>query len=302
MKVDWTGPKAVRCNWCDASLDGGAERFGRTDCPTCGSATTDPVPDTKSLEEAYGEWYWPSTGGRFGRVGDALLRRSRASMAKRIDEVAPDGPVLDIGAGEGYLIDALARRGRAAEGIDRESSHPRVRRQELEELDGGFAAIVLWHALEHLPDPRATISAAAARLKPGGVIVIAVPNYGSLQARTFGDRWLHLDLPRHLTHLRADALEAGLARAGLTPTARSGLRAGQLVIGWLQGLVGLLPGRPDLYQSLRRRSARRIEIGPGKRLLTVTAGVFAFPAAVACALVEQVRKRPGTIYVEARNV
>ena len=54
----------------------------------------------------------PEAGGlRFGLVGDALLRRSRAAMAGRIDEVAPPGPVLDVGAGEGTLIDALRAKG-----------------------------------------------------------------------------------------------------------------------------------------------------------------------------------------------
>lgn len=301
MKVDWTGTAATRCAWCDCTLEKSGRRPGRVDCPDCRSATTDPVPDEESLARAYGEWYWPTSGSRFGRFGDALLRRSRASMAGRIDKVAPAGRVLDIGAGEGYLIDALAGLGREADGIDRDSAHPRVEDRPLDSVEGDFAAIVLWHALEHLPDPRRTVEIAAARLKPGGLIVIAVPNYGSLQARIFGDEWLHLDLPRHLTHLRADALSAGLVRTGLRPSASSGLRAGQLVIGWLHGLVGLLPGRPDLYQSLRRRAARRVEIGPLRRIYAIGAGVLALPVAVACALVEQILGKPGTFYIEATN-
>ena len=221
MSVDWTGSRAVACAWCGASLDEAVRRTGRADCRVCGSATTDPIPDEESLNAAYGGWYWPG-GSRFGRFGDAMLRRSRASMAGRIDEVAPPGTILDIGAGEGYLIDALAQRGRDAIGLDRDSAHPRVEERHVSELDGPFAAVVLWHALEHLPDPADTVRAAAEKLAPGGVIVIAVPNYASQQARIFGDRWLHLDLPRHLSHLRADALAAGLSRAGLRPSGRSG--------------------------------------------------------------------------------
>ncbi len=301
MKVDWTGLRATRCAWCGTELDDRARRNGRADCGACGSATTDPVPDEQSLNAAYGAWYWPASGTRFGRIGDAMLRRSRASVAGRIDEVAPPGPVLDIGAGEGYLVDALAGLGRDASGIDRDSAHPRVSERELGTVEGEFAAIVLWHALEHLPDPKETVELAAGKLLPGGVIVIAVPNYDSLQSRVFGDAWLHLDLPRHLTHLAKDGLESGLKRTGLEPTADSGLKEGQLVIGWLQGLVGLLPGHPDLYQSLRRKSARRIEVGPGKRAYAIGAGVLAFPLAVACALVEQIIGRPGTIYIEATN-
>lgn len=299
--MDWSGTPALRCAWCDSDLADGRRLAGRAECPACGCATTDPVPDGESLEKAYGQWYWPASGTRFGRFGDAMLRRSRAAMAGRIDEAAPPGAVLDIGAGEGYLIDALARRGRPVRGIDRDSSHPLVSDRPLEEVEGEFAAIVLWHALEHLPEPRVTVELAARKLIPDGLLVIAVPNYASLQSRAFADGWLHLDLPRHLSHLSADALEAGLRRTGLEVGHRSGMRGGQLLIGWLQGLVGLLPGAPDLYQSLRRRSARRIEIGAGKRVYAIGAGMVAFPAAVVCAIVEQAIGKPGTIYVEARR-
>ena len=42
-----------------------------------------------------------------------------------------------------------------------------------------FDAVVIWHVLEHLPDPQATLEAVGEILKPGGVLVIAVPNNSS---------------------------------------------------------------------------------------------------------------------------
>ncbi len=223
-------------------------------------------------------------------------------MARRIDETAPAGRILDVGAGEGTLIDALSRLGRQAEGIERDSDHPAIRNLELGQVDGEFAAVVFWHSLEHLGDPREAVRQAARLLAPGGILVIAVPDYGSLQARAFGDRWLHLDLPRHLVHLRGDSLLEGLEREGLKPENVSRTRAGQEVIGWLDGLVGSLPGELDLYQSLRRRSARRIVIGPARRAASILAGVILFPVALACAAVELVSGRTGTVYVESRYV
>lgn len=300
---DWTGKAATTCVWCGAPFGSEPARpFGRVICCRCGTATTDPVPDQASLDAAYGDWYWPANGQRFSLIGDALLRRSRASMAARIDEVAPPGAILDVGAGEGTLIDALKARGRKASGLERESDHPEIRNQSIDEVEGNFAGIVFWHSLEHLGNPREAVVEALRLLLPGGVLFIAVPNDGSFQARAFGDDWLHLDLPRHLVHFTAGSLTSGLAETGFRISRTSGTRAGQVAIGWLDGLVGRLPGNLDLYQSLRRKSARRTEVTSARRAAAIAAGVILFPVALVCAAVEIGARRSGSVYVEAIRV
>src|SRR4051812_24649585 len=146
----------------------------------------------EGLGGAYGGWYRRASGRRFGIVGDELLRRTRGSLAARLDAIAPPGPVLDVGAGDGTLIDALAERGRAATGLERAATRADLRPEPIEAIDGEWAAVVFWHSLEHLPAPGAAIRHAARLLAPRGVVVVAVPDAGSLQARAFGDRWLHL--------------------------------------------------------------------------------------------------------------
>lgn len=305
MKVlpDWQGEAAAVCVWCGSALDGDSSRpFGRAICGRCGTGTTDPVPDQASLDAAYGDWYWPPAGQRFSLVGDALLRRSRASMAARIDEVAPPGAILDVGAGEGTLIDALKERGRKVSGLERESDHPEIRNMSINEVEGQFSGVVFWHSLEHLGNPREAVLEAFRLLIPGGVLVIAVPDNSSFQAAAFGDDWLHLDLPRHLVHFSGKPLTTGLEESGFRIGPVSGTRAGQVVIGWLDGLVGTLPGGLDLYQSLRRKSARRIEITPARRAAAIAAAVILFPVALACAAVELACRRSGSVYVEAHRV
>ncbi len=168
-------------------------------------------------------------------------------------------------------------------------------------IEGSWAAVVFWHSLEHLPRPGEAIREAARLLSPGGVLVVAVPNSASLQAAAFGDRWLALDLPRHLVHLPLGALVSRLEACGFDVERVSQLRGGQIVIGWLDGLVGSLPGGLDLYQSLRRPRARRVTIGGGRRASALAAGVLLLPLAVACAAVEVGLRRSGTVYVEARK-
>ena len=183
-------------------------------CEACGAATTDPWPSDADLERAYAR-YRPESG-RFSGAGDALLRRTRSRLARRIDRIAPQGRVLDVGAGDGTLLDALAATGRQALGLERDVRRADMREAEVTNVDGEWSAIVFWHSLEHLRDPRCLdrpllqppLSAGSADRSPCPTPPVSRP-------RTFGDRWFHLDLPRHLVHLPAQALVERLSHRGL---------------------------------------------------------------------------------------
>ena len=168
-------------------------------------------------------------------------------------------------------------------------------------MDGKWSAVIFWHSLEHLRRPARALSHAAALLSPGGTLVIAVPNATSLQARVFGDRWLALDLPRHLVHLSPPALLSKIEALGLRVERVSYLRGGQVVFGWVHGFVGKLPGHPDLYDAIRRSEARQGAHGPILRLYALGAAVAALPFALAATAVEVAARSGGTVYIEARR-
>jgi SAM-dependent methyltransferase len=269
-------------------------------CPRCGAASTSPWPTEEVLERAYSSWYRPASG-RFGSLGDALLRRTRGRLARRIERIAPAGAVLDVGSGDGALLDALHAGGRTALGLERKSSRPDVLEGQLSEVEGEWAAVVFWHSLEHLPEPGADLARAAAMLAPGGVLCVALPNLQSLQARAFGPHWLALDLPRHLVHVPASALIRRLEELGLRVERVSHLRGGQVVFGWLHGLVGALPGGHNLYWAIRRPAARERPMPAGRRVTALVAGAALLPVAAALALLEAAIGRGGIVYVEARR-
>ena len=297
------GVDAEACLWCGHPLSHrGPHLERRTRCDSCGAATTDPIPSEAELAAAYGEWYRPKTGRRFFLGFDALLARSRGLLAARIDGLAPPGPVLDVGAGDGILVDALRARGRETTGIERNPVRDDFLDLSVADVTGEWAAVIFWHSLEHLPDPRGAIQHATRLVVPGGIVAVAVPNNDSVQAKSFGDRWLHLDLPRHLVHLSTRSLSSGLREAGLTVEYTSFLRSGQSVIGWLQGLVGLLPGHPDLYQALRQSHARGLDQSARTRAVAIGAAVLLSPIATIAALAEMAARRGGTVYVEARRL
>ncbi len=57
------------------------------------------------------------------------------------------------------------------------------------------------------------------------------------------------------------------------------------MIGWLDGLVGTLPGNLRLYQALRQPSARSAAMPGGKRVAALAAGVILLPVAAILSLV-----------------
>jgi SAM-dependent methyltransferase len=295
------GAPAVQCAWCGRRFDSTDDHLnGRVRCAHCGVATTTPWPSDEQLSVAYADPYRPKTG-RFSGLGDKVLRRTRSALADRLHRILPPGPVLDVGAGDGTLVEAFVRHGREAVGLEPYASGPHIRNAEVEEVEGNWSAVIFWHSLEHLRRPARALSHAAALLSPGGTLVVAVPNATSLQARVFGDRWLALDLPRHLVHLSAPALLAKIEALGLRVERVSYLRGGQVVFGWVHGFVGKLPGHPDLYDAIRRSQARRAAQSPALRLYALVSAVIALPFALAATAVEVAARSGGTIYVEARR-
>jgi SAM-dependent methyltransferase len=296
-------PPAEECAWCGHRFDGAdTRRPGRTRCSRCGVATTSPWPSDEQLGDAYAVWYRP-TAGRFSGVGDAVLKRTRSALANRLQKVLPSGPVLDVGAGDGTLIEAFRRNGRDAVGVDPYSNgaNPHVRAVEFEEMTGEWSAVIFWHSLEHLRRPVRSLRHAAELIVPGGMLIVAVPNATSMQARLFGDRWLALDLPRHLVHIDPPALLSQLEELGFRIERVSYLRGGQVLFGWLHGLVGRFPGHPDLYDTIRRSEARQAAQSPAFRLYALGAAVVALPVAAVGTAIEVARRAGGTVYVQARR-
>ena len=102
--------------------------------------------------------------------------------------------VLDIGCGGGILAEAMARRGAQVTGIDMAELSLQVARLHLHESGlevdyqqstakafaeanaARFDVVTCLEMLEHVPDPASVIAAAAALLKPEGVLFLSTIN------------------------------------------------------------------------------------------------------------------------------
>ncbi len=93
------------------------------------------------------------------------------------------------------IAEDAAAHGRA---LGPERHHRRRRREHAVAASAPFDVIVLLDVIEHLPDPRGTLALCERHLNPGGIIVIATGDFGSLPARLAGARWRLMTPPQHL--------------------------------------------------------------------------------------------------------
>ena len=183
------------------------------------------------------------------RVALKLIYRWRMrSLTRAVGRV---GVALDLGCGDGWMLRSLRRYGWRVIGIERtyQSAAVAGTEHQLPMLVGNLQAIrpqpcidllIMFHVLEHLPDPLTTLRQCAQRLKAGGVILVAVPNLRSWQARWFGKYWFHLDVPRHLYHFSPDSLVRILEVAGFDVESLRYRSWEHDPYGWPQSLLNMM--------------------------------------------------------------
>jgi SAM-dependent methyltransferase len=135
------------------------------------------------------------------------------------------GRLLDFGCGVGQYVARMRAAGWDAEGMDLVEEPVRAGRAAGLPLRQGtlpgadlppshYDVVTLWHVLEHVPQPKATLEACRGVLRPGGRVAVVSPMSDSLAASWFGSCWYGLDVPRHLTHFTQGTLARHLEAAG----------------------------------------------------------------------------------------
>lgn len=162
-------------------------------CGCCGLIFPDPMPLPSGGSEQH---YGMPADDYFSQHDPAAKERGNAAVLRRAAELTgARGRLLDVGAGRGELLRMARDSGWSAIGIepspgfaDYAASHSgaEVRRQTLERC--GFAAdtfdaVMLAGVLEHVYDPDSTMGEIARILRPGGALILDLPNEEGLYFR-----------------------------------------------------------------------------------------------------------------------
>lgn len=136
------------------------------------------------------------------------------------------GNLLDVGSGTGYFASTMKKAGWNVTGLEPDEGARKVAEQahsldllpvtELFDLPtNNFDAITLWHVLEHVHDVKKYVSAFKKLLNGNGKLFIAVPNYTSYDAKSYGSDWAGYDVPRHLYHFTPKTMQWLMKNEGL---------------------------------------------------------------------------------------
>jgi len=116
--------------------------------------------------------------------------------------------VLDYGTATGDFLAFLQTKGIDVCGVEPDNDARRIANsllsanvfERIEDCNRKFDVITLWHVFEHVDKPDELLEKLIKKLHPGGLIVIAVPNYKSYDAVYYKQYWAAYDVPRHLWH------------------------------------------------------------------------------------------------------
>jgi SAM-dependent methyltransferase len=285
-------------------------------CVGCGLGSIFPQPDAATIAGFYPPEYYGHTGAKFEPLVESLVRLVAARHVRFLARRLPrGGRVLDLGCGRGVLLATFANMGFEVHGVEvsetaAQGADPRVELRFASRLADAqypaefFDQIVIWHVLEHVPDPRETLQEAHRILKPGGRVVVAVPNFSSWQARWAGPAWFHLDLPRHLFHFPVEALRSLLENCGLECLSEHHFSLRQNPFGWVQSLLNKSHSWPRnaLYTMLQRgHEQERPTLDRRTRLKLRAAYCLGMPPALALSMVAAAFRRGATVHVVARR-
>ena len=237
-------------------------------CKICGLTRTFPLPSDESLRVHDIHSYYGRDVSKFNLLVQKIRNLSMRMRARYYLSFIPDSiqtrKILDVGCAEGRLLRSFLEHGCECWGIEH-PSYPAQRFLNKDRIvylqgdlrainlpEGAFDLIFLWHTLEHMDNPQLIMSRLYKLLAPNGAMIMAIPNFSSMEARRFKQFWFHLDIPWHKYHFNERSIRYLIGKNHLRVIRTSTLCFEQGPYGLLQSILNAM-GWPknEFYEALK---------------------------------------------------
>ncbi|WP_247547677.1 class I SAM-dependent methyltransferase [Bradyrhizobium sp. 177] len=167
-------------------------------------------------ERAITDFYTEGYYGERLRQGQEVNAKIALPILQNAINMKTIKSALDIGSGYGFLLSKLSSKySIAVTGVELAKAEAEYSRKTLGittysdladiERSKQFDLVTMLEVIEHIPNPRDFVSAAAALVRPGGYLVIGTDNFDSSVVKTLGPKfpkWIphqHVSLFTHET-------------------------------------------------------------------------------------------------------
>lgn len=304
---------AAACIACGATVEpsdqGALAGHSSASCPRCGLRWLTDPPQGEELAALYSSGFYepgPARANGLVELGHDFNNTLRLKELRGLRR----GRLLDIGSGRGRFLAAAKAAGWDVVGVEFEPGLATTSARRFgvpvivgdavsADVPGTFDVVTMWHVLEHVPDPRAALERAASLLRPGGTLIVSVPNNDSVQARLGGDGWLHLDVPRHLWHFTPSSLSRLVSRSGLRVVRIGHFYPEMEAIGVVQTALNRMGVEPDLLYRFAKRD-RTVMLRPDV-LLSLGVAAAILPVALAWTVLAPLFRSGASMQLVARR-
>jgi 2-polyprenyl-3-methyl-5-hydroxy-6-metoxy-1,4-benzoquinol methylase len=191
------------------------ERFVINYCNNCKNAFTVNPPSQEQIGKYYAfDNYISHSNTNKGFINKLYLYARNYSLKQKLRWIKKLKPlpsnIADVGAGTGAFVQFLNTQNINCTGFEPAADARVVAMQahetNLQTMEAWFTenntydAITLWHVLEHLHNLDEYFKSFYNKLNNKGWLIIAVPNFESIDALHYKSNWAAYDVPRHLYH------------------------------------------------------------------------------------------------------
>lgn len=213
--------------YCPACCQRGSHSRGQKNnfqllsCQTCATLYTATNPDMNQAPD-YDSYYTAEN-----LTVPSFINSILDEIVATFEPYRKNNRLLDVGCGAGTFLEASARAGWEATGVEvsrTAAEHVSGRGfevfcGELEKAgypDEHFDVVILSEVLEHVPDPRALLEASARVLRSGGLLWGTTPHGRGISARFLGLGWSTICPPEHLQLFSVSGIRELFTGVGLS--------------------------------------------------------------------------------------